>query len=78
MMDAQGMPEMAIDMTGQTIGGLFVIQRGRSWRGAHWQCVCLTCKDQSLIRGTDLRKVAAGRRVWYCRTCAPDEGNALT
>jgi hypothetical protein len=78
MMDAQGMPEMAIDMIGQTIGGYVVVERGPSWRGAHWWCLCLTCQDQSLIRGTDLRKVADGRRVWYCRTCAPEEGNALT
>jgi hypothetical protein len=67
-----------IDMTGQTIAGYVVVEQGpsRTGRGAHWWCMCMGCREQVLIRGSKLRKLALGQWRWHCRACEAKAGAA--
>jgi hypothetical protein len=60
-----------IEMTGQTIGNLQVVDYARTCNhGAHWVVMCLVCKGQQVERGFNLRK--AQKRVdWriVCKGC---------
>lgn len=60
-----------IEMTGQTIGNLQVIDYAQSGNhGAHWWVLCIACHHQQRERGTNLRKAQkrAGWRI-VCRGC---------
>jgi hypothetical protein len=60
-----------IEMAGQTIGNLQVIDYARTGNhGAHWVVMCLDCKSQQVERGTNLRKAqkGAGYRI-VCKGC---------
>ncbi len=57
-----------IDLTGQTIGGLYVIERGANREdagNARWVCKCLNCGNIALRIGTLLRK----KHDEFCRSC---------
>jgi hypothetical protein len=65
------MTQATIDMTGQTVGSLQVIEYAPGHgRRAHWWCLCLACHHQQYERGNVLRKAMAreGFRV-ACREC---------
>lgn len=60
-----------IDMAGRRIGRFDVIeQSARRDRGAWWWCLCLDCRDQIEVRGTNLRKAErdANFRI-FCPRC---------
>ena len=59
-----------IEMTGQTIGNLQVVDYARSSNhGAHWVVVCLECKSQQIERGSKIRQAQRYGRFMLCKEC---------
>lgn len=60
-----------IDLTGQKLGGFFVVKRAFNKKGSEsrWECLC-DCGETVIVRGSRLR---GGQK--YCKKCQPKDNN---
>lgn len=59
-----------IEMAGQTVGTLQVIDYAKSSNhGAWWVVLCLECKNQQIERGTKIRQAQKRGRFMLCKGC---------